>query len=273
MSVVEQDKLVIPAVNAATDTVTNPAVDGQTGEAGEQAAAHTAEGTGQGQDPSQSSAPQLSARTKRYVDEQVRRRHDAERAAAVSNAEATALRTKLANLDKQPIDANNPNAIIERVAQRAIAAAHLQVVEGNAQTHTETARLALEADWQKQTEIAEKKFPDFRQVVEREPSQGGPTITETMAGVIKEMDRGAELAYYLGKNPGEAHEIARLPASSQALALADLRETLPKIEARVSQAPTPITALSGKQASATVKYSDDMSMEEYNNWRNAQKKS
>lgn len=55
-------------------------------------------------------------------------------------------------------------------------------------------------------------------------------VSEAAADLIAESDRTAEIAYFLAKNPNEAHRIARLPNHLQGAEIA-------RIEAKVSSAP------------------------------------
>jgi hypothetical protein len=87
-----------------------------------------------------------------------------------------------------------------------------------------------------------------------------------MADAIRESARGAEIAYYLGKNPGEATHIASLPPVSQATAIARLEGRLGAGAVAVSRAPQPVGTLPGRN-SGSVKPLEDMDFEEYRRFR------
>ena len=101
-------------------------------------------------------------------------------------------------------------------------------------------------------------MPDF-EAVAHNPDL---TITPVMADAIRESHRGAEIAYYLGKNPAEAAKIASLPPVSQAMAIAHLEARLGAIQTNMSRAPEPVPTLSGRSG-GTGKPLQDMSFEEY----------
>lgn len=95
---------------------------------------------------------------------------------------------------------------------------------------------------------AQKKFPDFLDVVtspELPGLQGTPAF-----GAIFESEQGAEVLYYLGKNPAKAHQIMSLSP------LAQVRE-IGRIEAAlsagntVSKAPPPPESVSARTGTAT----------------------
>ena len=74
-----------------------------------------------------------------------------------------------------------------------------------------------------------------------------------MADTIREFSRGAEIAYYLGKNPDEAVEIAALPPASQAAAIGRLETRIGSGAVRVSRAPEPIKVRLRAGAAAAAK--------------------
>ena len=88
------------------------------------------------------------------------------------------------------------------------------------------------------------------------------SITPIMADAIRGSGKGAEIAYYLGKNPGEAAQIAALPPVSQATAIARIEGRLGANAVSVSRAPQPVATLSGRGGSAG-KPLEDMDFEEY----------
>ena len=101
-------------------------------------------------------------------------------------------------------------------------------------------------------------MPDFDAVVHN-PNL---TVTPVMADAIRESGRGAEIAYFLGKNPAEAARIASLPPVSQATAIARLESGSVRRKHSVSRAPQPVGTLSGRSGSAG-KPLEDMNFEEY----------
>lgn len=118
---------------------------------------------------------------------------------------------------------------------------------------------------QKQFEAGVEKYSDFEELV----SDPDLPITQAMAEVLAESDVGADLAYYLAKNPKEAERIARLPAVSAARELGKLEAKLPTLTApAVSKAPPPVTPTKG--AAGGEKDPSQMTDAEFNAWRQKQ---
>lgn len=134
------------------------------------------------------------------------------------------------------------------------------------QRNVETQRREILAQGvQKQFEAGVEKYSDFEDIV----SDPDLPITQAMAEVLAESEIGADLAYYLGKNPKEAARIARLPAISAARELGKLEAKLPTLAApAVSKAPPPVTPAKG--AAGGEKDPSQMTDAEFNAWRQRQ---
>ena len=105
-------------------------------------------------------------------------------------------------------------------------------------------------------EKAVERYPDFDAVV------GNPTlrITDGMAEFIADSEVGAELAYHLGKHPGEAARIANLSPFRAARELATIERDLATKPSRpkASNAPDPINPVGNRgRASTSAAPSDD----------------
>lgn len=103
---------------------------------------------------------------------------------------------------------------------------------------------------------AAERYPDFQAVV----SNPSLPVNEAMAEFIAESDQGAEVAYFLGKNPGKAYEIAQLSPVRAARELAKIEADLAaRPQARVSRAPEPITPVGsrGKASTSSLPSDDD----------------
>jgi len=106
------------------------------------------------------------------------------------------------------------------------------------------------------SEKAVERFPDFHSVVNN-PSL---RINEPMAEFITESDLGAEVAYYLGKNPDKASEIADLSPIKAARELTRIEtELAARPKHTPSKAPEPITPVGqrGKGSSSALPSDDD----------------
>lgn len=101
---------------------------------------------------------------------------------------------------------------------------------------------------------AAERYPDFQAVV----SNPSLPVNEAMAEFIAESDQGAEVAYFLGKNPGKAYEISQLSPVRAARELARIETDLAaRPQARVSRAPEPITPVGSKGRASTSSLPSD----------------
>lgn len=95
---------------------------------------------------------------------------------------------------------------------------------------------------------ATERYPDFTAVV----SNPSLPINEAMAEFIAESDSGADVAYFLGKNPGKAYEIAQLSPIKAARELTRIESELAaRPKANPSKAPEPINPV-GQRGKASV---------------------
>ena len=72
----------------------------------------------------------------------------------------------------------------------------------------ETEILKLQDNWTTARTKAVEKYPDYAEVAEAAPEDGGPTITDAMAAAIVQVENGTDVAYHLGQNPEESVRIA-----------------------------------------------------------------
>jgi len=191
------------------------------------------------------------------VERLIRDKEVADTLAQTSAAQAQALRERLQAAGR-PQDYRSPEDYTRAVAEQAVREVGAEILARQAEQAREIAtRAALDA-WGEATAAFREKVPDFDEVAHN-PNLA---VTPIMAEAIREAPRGAEIAYYLGKNPGEAARIAALPPVSQVMAIARLELRLDAAQAAVSRAPEPIGALTGRGGSAG-KPLDQMSFDEY----------
>lgn len=95
-----------------------------------------------------------------------------------------------------------------------------------------------------QVEAGRSEFADFDDVVINNPDL---PVSESMTGVLLELEKGHAVAYYLGQNLEEAADIASMSPTRQAIALGRIEAKLAiKSPAKLSKAPAPVgSALAG----------------------------
>jgi hypothetical protein len=135
------------------------------------------------------------------------------------------------------------------------------LAEKKAAEKLEQRRQATEAEERNESFIskAEKvaeRYPDFQQVV------GNPAlrINDGMAEFVSDSEQGAELAYFLGKNPARAADIANLSPIKAARELTRIEgELAAKPKATPSKAPEPISPVGvrGKASSSSLPSDED----------------
>jgi hypothetical protein len=191
------------------------------------------------------------------LEQLMREKRAAETVAARSMAEAAALRERLQQPGR-PQDYNAPEEYTRAVAEHAVREVGVDMLARQASQAQQIAAKASQDAWMEATADFRQKVPDF-ETVAHNPNH---PVTPIMADAIRESDRGAEIAYYLGKNPAEAAQISALPPVSQATAIARLEQRVGAASVPVSRAPEPIGTLSGRSGSAG-KPLEEMDFEDY----------
>lgn len=113
--------------------------------------------------------------------------------------------------------------------------------------------------FQERAEKASERYADFDTVVSNPDLQ----INDGMAEFIAESDVGPDLAYYLGKNPDKASQIARMSVVQAARELTRIEtELASKPKATPSKAPEPINPVGNRgKSSSSASPSDDDDIE------------
>lgn len=131
----------------------------------------------------------------------------------------------------------------------------------------------VEQDWTTRRATFAAEHPDFAEIAEADPLDGGPPITGSMAMAIKISENGPEIAYWLGQNTEEAERIAKIPDEArQMFEIARLSGRLAAGGARAPTTPPPITPLRGAAAAATRRSPEQETQEEYSARRRAERK-
>jgi hypothetical protein len=130
-----------------------------------------------------------------------------------------------------------------------------------------------------QQEQARQRYTDYDEVTQDlldHPLANDPVFNEA----ILSADNVAEVAYYLGQNQDQLDNLAALRSSPAKMlkyigrieAMLETRNTtLEPAKKPVSNAPKPITPVSGAKSTAVTKDPSEMSMDEYTRWREGKK--
>ena len=93
--------------------------------------------------------------------------------------------------------------------------------EAEARTAAENAARAEQDSWAKREKAARKAHDDYDDLIDTVVIPAGPGVLAARQAMIED-EHGAELLYYLAKNPKELERIAGLPPASAVLAIGKL---------------------------------------------------
>jgi hypothetical protein len=140
-------------------------------------------------------------------------------------------------------------ALTDWQAERKLSARITEERERVEKAAAETAERAKYTQFADRAKVAAEKYPDFEAVAYSDEVP----VSATMRECILSSDVGAELAYYLGKNPAEAERIAGLEGLAAARAMGRIearieaeaagKPTAEKQKPKLPGAPAPITPL------------------------------
>ena len=130
--------------------------------------------------------------------------------------------------------------------------------ERQKKTSQESRQTNIANFYQKADELREK-YKDFDDAI------NAPNFTPDVQDAIFDSEYGAEIAYFLGKNKGEATRIGTLPLAQMLIEFGKLenRFSADTTKKRVSNAPKPIKPVSGGTEEVTVKKPEEMTAKEY----------
>lgn len=165
--------------------------------------------------------------------------------------------------DKYPLGEYDPNYMRDTLRyenakfQEQLRQEQLELLES---TKKAQAQQALDAEWGAKLNSAFEKYPDMPEknaVLEPIFEALDPTIGEYLGNVIKDLEYGTDVLYYLASNPSEAKTILNGGATKAVIALgrieAQFANSQEPPKQRVSKAPPPPTRLNkGTQVSKEV---------------------
>ncbi len=265
-----------PAENVVIDTAANADATAQPSDDAAPAAA--------GDPVATPETPEEKARVQERINQLTRERYEARARAENESRERQRLQQELERLrseakPQQVAPAKLPTLEEHGYDEGKYAEALLAHLRGQQQTPDIKAAIAEVLAEQRQQEQQQargntwrqreadfiKSKPDFVEKVYRQPSEGGPTITESMMEVIAESDVGPALAYHLAENPEVSAQIARLSPIAQARELGRIEARLeapkaqPAAKPPVSQAPPPAPTVAVADSPRAVSTTDPAS--------------
>lgn len=146
----------------------------------------------------------------------------------------------------------------QRIAQERQAAAEWQARQAQEAQRMQQ-QMAYQQAVNAKIEEATKKYPDFVEVV-TSPELPGLQGTPAFQAIL-ESEQGAEVAYYLGKNPARAHQIAAMSPIAQVREIGRIEAAISSGKV-VSNAPPPPASVDAKSGTAT-KDPQRMTVDEY----------
>ena len=200
---------------------------------------------------------------KKRIDKVTRQKYEAVAEANRYKAELEQLRAQLAPKQEAP-DISHFDTLddyVEAVAEYKYQNNMLSEQEKNVERAIEQ---RVSREWTAKVEKVRSVAPDFDAVFNNVASiEFAPMALEAVA----QHPKGAEIAYMLGKDVGEAYRIAALPPSQQLMAIGEIaaRTNVPKPKT-VSSAPAPIKPVQGGASNS----SPPADIDEWMKWRNDQ---
>ena len=199
---------------------------------------------------------------KKRIDKITRQKYEAVAEANRLKAELEQMRAQLAPKQKEPqmSDFDTFDDYTEALAEYKFNQ-KAQAQQQQASQQQQAQKVAQ--DWQSKVEKVRAVAPDFDEAF---ANVAEITFAQSTLDAVAGHEKGAEIAYLLGKNVGEAYRIAALPPYQQLMAIGELaaRTNVPKPKT-VSTAPAPVKPVGS--SSGGKKSVNEMSDKEFNEWR------
>jgi hypothetical protein len=200
---------------------------------------------------------------KKRIDKLTRQKYEAIAEKNRLQAEIEQLRAQIAPKQEAP-DISQFDTLDEYVEAVAEYKLNQKTQTAQSQHAQQTQAQAQAQDWVAKVDKVRSVAPDFDAVFNNVASiEFAPMALEAVA----QHPKGAEIAYMLGKDIGEAYRIAALPPSQQLMAIGEIaaRTNVPKPKT-VSSAPAPIKPVQGGASNS----SPPADIDEWMKWRNDQ---
>ncbi|HNL80435.1 MAG TPA: hypothetical protein PKL69_08860 [Agitococcus sp.] len=201
---------------------------------------------------------------KKRIDKLTRQKYEAQAELNRLKAEFEALKAQSAPkaVEPQMSDFDTFDDYTEALAEYK----YNQKTQAQAQQYNQQAQAQKVAqEWQSKVEKVRAVAPDFDEAF---ANVAEITFAQSTLDAVAGHEKGAEIAYLLGKDPVKAYQIASLPPMQQLMAIGEIAAktnlTRPKT---VTNAPPPVKPVSGK---SSIVDPNSLSMKEWVAYRNKQ---
>lgn len=179
---------------------------------------------------------------------------------ASKDQEIARLKARNAELERLPWDQLTAEQQQAAQLRHTLNADRIETAEAEAKAIEQQAARARYETLQEKANDARSRIPDFDAAWD---AMLANPLSQVGFEFLAESEKGAEIAYHLGKNPADAKRIASLDPIHQAIEFARIegRLSAPAVR-KVSQAPAPAKTLGGAN-SAGAKSLDEMGMSEF----------
>ena len=201
---------------------------------------------------------QRTEQIQRQISELTARKHSEKRELEALQRQTSALRQQYQAT--QQVDPNDFEATEMARTQRAVIGVQHNLAQQQA---TEAQRRIAEtrgATFMAKVDQARERIPDIDQAL---AAFATLPVSDFAADLIAESDKSVEIANFLARNPNEAHRIAGLHPAYQGAEIARIESRVSAMPMkRISQAPAPVSTVSGGVGSPGVDLSS-LSMADY----------
>jgi len=174
---------------------------------------------------------------------------------------------RLSKGDDAPVDPDDWEALEKRRVRDALRDERRLETEARLQEVSQESMQQQVELFHEKVEAASARIPDLKEALG--VFQDLPVTTDS-ATIIAESDHAAEIAYYMGKNPKVAFDIAKMSPVQQGRAIAQIEHRVKAPVKKVSKAPAPAKTIAPQSAAPVSKDPGKMSALEYANWRQSQ---
>lgn len=202
------------------------------------------------------------------INELTRQKHDTARDVERLRAEAAELQKQLQA--KPQIDPQDFEGLQTHAIQRAIKAERLEDTVSKVRDLESRSAQTTQQIISAQVEEMREHIPDIDNIF-LPTERGGPQITPVMGEALSRVENGALVAYHLLKNPREAARLCRSDPATVFVEIGKLAAGVkPTPTKRISQAPAPVSTVSGGSSKSAAVDLETADYETYKKIRMAQ---